>query len=83
MAVKKMYRMLSPTDQCIYLTDYEYSESITLNVIEVEYDDKVTEDMGELIIEGINKKLAKMRADINVLEEQKKSLLALENHSGN
>lgn len=65
MATKTMYRVLNMDSQMIEVKEYQYySNIIVLDEIEVVYDDTITSDLREKLIEGLESKVQKANADI-------------------
>ena len=80
MATKKMYRVLNTVLGKIELSDYSFLEyTIVLNEIDIEYDDTITPDMNDDLVEAIDKQIIKLGAKIALLDVQKATLLAIEN----
>ncbi len=77
MATKKMYRCLNLESGTISLVDYVYSGYVSLNEVVIDYDDKLTEEYRDMIIKAIDKRIQTINAEIFVLKEKQKQLLAI------
>lgn len=82
MATKKMYRILNTNLGKIEVSEYSFLDNtIVLNEIDIEYDDTITPDMNEDLVEAIDKQIIKLGAKIAQLDVQKATLLAIESKS--
>lgn len=77
MASKKMYRCLDLNSGAIRVTDWVYDGYVSLNEIVIDYDDQLKPEHAEMVAKAIDERVKKMQADIVVMEQKKKDLLAI------
>lgn len=72
-----MHRCLNLSNGQICVTDWIYDGYISLNEIVIEYDDELKPEHAEMVAKAIDERVKKMQADIVVMEQKKKDLLAI------
>lgn len=77
MAIRTMHRLLNLSTGHISLYDWEMDGYVSLDTIEVEYDDQMKPEHAQLIADAIDKRVTKLNADIAMMQQKKKDLLVL------
>lgn len=77
MAIKTMHRILNMSTGSITLAEWVYDGCVSLEDIEIEYDDQLKAEQAEMVADAIERRINKMNADIAVLHVQQKSFLAI------
>lgn len=77
MAIRTMHRLLNLSTGHISLYDWEMDGYVSLDTIEVEYDDQMKPEHAQMIADAIDKRVTKLNADIAMMQQKKKDLLAL------
>lgn len=77
MATKVMHRLLNLQTGEISLHDWVYDGYVSLNEVHIQYDDQLTQEHAQMVADAIDKRMNKMRADIQVMEMKKQDFLAI------
>lgn len=78
MKTKTLYRVLNTETGVITLWDYDgMSGYITLNEIQIPYDDEFRDEHRQLVIDAIENRKKKLHAEIMVLEQRKQEMLCI------
>lgn len=77
MAVKTLHRILDLSTGRISMSDWVYDGYVELDKVEIEYDDQLKQEHAQMIADAIDKRIAKMNADIVVMQHKKQDFLAI------